>query len=154
MQAEPLAEYIRKCNSIVEIIVENKEKEIIENKISQYADDTQFFCATEEDIIKCFEFLETYCKASGAKINYNKTKGLYIGRWKKKEPRFNKIKWVKSVIGLGTVFGYNINYEELWLRKFTKFKTKIIAWKKRELSFTGKKTINSDLYCIKYFIPL
>ena len=50
-------------------------------------------------------------------------------------------KGVENVTGLGTAFGYNINYEELWLQKFTKFKQKIQRWKHRDLSLQGKKLL-------------
>ena len=64
-----------------------------------------------------------------------KTKGLYIGSWKKKRAIFTDIKWVQSVNELGTEFGYNINYEEIWMKKFTKFKTTVMKWSKRNLTF-------------------
>ena len=75
----------------------------------------------EKSIQNAFDILETYAKASGAKINYEKTKGIYIGTWKNKEPLFKKIKWVDHVKALGVEFGYNINYEEIWLQKFFNF---------------------------------
>ena len=90
-----------------------------------FADDTQLFHSTEESIVEGFNTLKAYCKASGAKLNLHKTKGLYIGQWKDKEPIYKKINWVKNVTGLGTCFGYNVNYEEIWMKKFFKLKKKI-----------------------------
>ena len=58
-----------------------------------------------------------------------KTKGLYIGMWKNKDPEYTQITWKKSVKGLGTEFGYMLNYEDLWMRKFSKFKMKLEKWK-------------------------
>ena len=136
LQAEPMAESIRKNKKIkgIEIPTPNIETKITA-KISMFADDTQLFHRTEASILEGFKTLDTYCRASGAKLNLHKTKGMYIGSWKNKDPKYKKIKWVENVSGLGSEYGYNINYEELWLKKFTKFKKKILQWKKRDLTF-------------------
>lgn len=142
IQAEPLAQSIRKNEQIhgVELPALNEQGKV-HIKISMFADDTQLFHTTEQSICKGFEILNIYCKASGAKLNLHKTKGLYIGQWKTKVPQNKQIKWVKAVTGLGTTFGYDINYEELWLQKFTKFKKIITQWKNRDLTLNGKKLI-------------
>lgn len=142
LQAEPMAESIRKNKNIKGIEIPNSTtNETTCIKISMFADDTQLFHRNESSIIESFKTLELYCKASGAKLNLHKTKGLYIGLWKNKTPKYNKIKWVKTVLGLGTVFGYNINYEEIWMKKFFKFKKRINDWKNRDLTIEGKKIL-------------
>ena len=141
LQAEPLAQAIRKSLKINGIKLPTFNGQSFEARISLFADDTQLFHSTEESIIESFKILDTYCKASGAKLNFKKTKGLYIGSWKNKKPKYNKIQWVKNVCGLGTHFGYEINYEELWMQKFTKFKSKIASWSQRDLTLEGKKLI-------------
>ena len=142
LQAEPMAESIRKNSKIKGLhIPTHNQPDKIEAKISMFADDTQLFHSTEQSIIEGFKTLDTYCKASGAQLNMHKTKGLYIGQWKNKQPILKKIKWVENVTGLGTVFGYNINYEEIWLKKFAKFKIKIQKWKHRDLTLEGKKLL-------------
>jgi hypothetical protein len=37
-----------------------------------------------------------YEKASGSRINYNKTKAISIGTARHRKPKFNKISWVKE----------------------------------------------------------
>ena len=101
--------------------------------------------STENSIEEGFKILELYCKASGALLNLHKTKGLYIGSWKKKKPVFTKITWVENTTGLGAHFGYNINYEEIWLKKFAKFKKKLQSWKKRDLTLFGKIAVLKQL---------
>ena len=59
----------------------------------------------------------------------------------KQKPSKKEIDWVSSVTGLGTEFGHNINFDELWLKQFAKFKEKIIKWKNRDLTFKGKKLL-------------
>lgn len=86
-----------------------------------FADDTQLFNKTEESIEKTFEILEIYEKASGSKINLNKTVGVYLGRWKNKQPKFKKIKWTKEPIkALGVIHGHKIDLNEIWLKKDSK----------------------------------
>ena len=142
LQAEPMAETIRNNTKIKGInlptAIPNKSVSV---KISMFADDTQIFHSTEASIIESFKTLQIYCKASGAQLNLHKTKGLYIGRWKNKTPEYKKIKWVNSITGLGTVFGHNINYEEIWMKKFFKFKKKNQSWKNRDLTIRGKKLL-------------
>ena len=102
---------------------------------------------SEKSIKECFKILEIYSKASRAKLNMTKTKGLYIGASRNNIPKFKDIKWVENVTALGAEFGYNINYEELWMKKFTKFKNKLNSWKGRDLSIFGKKIlVNSYIY--------
>ena len=144
LQAEPMALAIRKSTNICGIRLPVVEEQRLEARISMFADDTQLFHSTEKSIKEGFDILETYCQASGAKINISKTKGLYIGQWKNKTPVMTNIDWVKTAEGLGAKYGFNINYEELWLQKFCKFKKKIQCWSKRDLTLQGKKILISS----------
>ena len=72
-----------------------------------------------------------------------------------KETNFKKIKWVENVKGLGCEFGFNINYEEIWLRNFTKFKDELNKWKKRDLMMNGKKLlINAYIMSLSYLVDV
>jgi hypothetical protein len=140
LQAEPMAQAIRNSAKIKGIKIPVVEK-ILEVKISMFADDTVLYHRTEQSIEEGFKIVNTYCKASGAKLNMHKTKGLFIGSWKQKEPAYKLIKWVNNFKGLGTVFGYSIDYEQLWMQKNFKFKKKILSWKHRDLTLVGKKLL-------------
>ena len=140
LQAEPMAQTIRKSDKIQGIYLPS-EHDQLEAKISLFADDTQLFHRSERSIKHAFDILSIYCKASGARLNMTKTKGLYIGSWKDKEPTMRDIKWVQNVTGLGAEFGYQINYETIWMQKFAKFKNTIRNWMKRDLSFKGKRLL-------------
>ena len=52
--------------------------------ICGYADDSTVIVNQEEGLIKCFEVIKTYEDASGAKLNWEKTSILGVGRWKAK----------------------------------------------------------------------
>ena len=145
LQSEPMAIAVRKSPNIEGIKLGTKQNAKTV-KISMFADDTQYFHRSERSVREGFKISEKYEKASGAKINFTKTKGLYIGSWKEKQPVYTKIKWVNSVKAIGVEFGFNINFEEIWMKKFAKFKEKLSFWKKRDLTLKGKKLlINSFL---------
>ena len=141
LQAEPMAQAVRSDDKIEGIELPAVDGYVSEARIAIFADDTQLFHRSEKSIKRGFGILKTYCRASGAKLNMSKTKGLYIGRWKEKNPEFKEIKWVKSVTGLGAKYGYNIDYDEIWMEKFSKFKEKIKQWTKRDLTLKGKKLL-------------
>ena len=87
IQSEPLACTIRANNDIIGMQLPNKKCV----KINLFADDTQLFNKNENSINECFKFIEIYEKASGSKVNLNKTIGLYTGRSKNKTPINNII---------------------------------------------------------------
>ena len=74
IQAEPMACAIR-ANENVEGIKLSVDGHIDEAKISLFADDTQLLNKNEKSVEKSFEILNIYELASGAKINFEKTRG-------------------------------------------------------------------------------
>ena len=90
LQAEPMAETVRKSTKIEGIKIPCPNGENMEVKISMFADDTQMYHSTEESIKEGFALIDKYCKASGAKLNWKKTKGVYIGAWKDRRPVYRK----------------------------------------------------------------
>jgi hypothetical protein len=80
-----------------------------------FADDTQLFNKNDESVKKSFDILTIYEKASGSKVNYEKTKGMYIGSAKNNRTNFTKIVWKKdNVKTLSIHHGYNIQNDEIW----------------------------------------
>ena len=138
IQAEPMACAIRADREIEGINLPGNTG-VHEAKINMFADDTQLFNKNENSVIKSFDILTVYEMASGAKINYEKTKGLFIGRLKGRRPRFNKIKWINSnVKTLGVHHGYGIDENCIWKPKIDKIRSCLQVWKTRNLSFKGK----------------
>ena len=54
----------------------------------------------DESVKKCFDILTIYEKASGSKVNYEKTKGMYIGSAQNNRPKFTKIVSTKDNVKL------------------------------------------------------
>ena len=55
----------------------------LEVKLSMYADDSTAILTNDSSAQKYFYWVKMFGKISGAKINYDKSKGLYLGKWKK-----------------------------------------------------------------------
>ena len=149
LQAEPLACAIRNSTIIKGIPLpvnypETQNKP--EVKINGYVDDTQLFVSTEDSIVECFNTLKCFEHASGAKVNKNKTYGLYTGAWRNKIPEYNEISWTNTNIKtLGIHHGYVIDIAAIWLQKINKIKNCIQVWKSRDLTYKGKVLIIKTL---------
>jgi hypothetical protein len=67
----------------------HSEKTQRQVKISQYADDTVLVLHDIQGLQHCKTHIETFCKASGRKLNKDKTEGMWLGlfydddRWTK-----------------------------------------------------------------------
>ena len=79
LQAEPMACAIKGTDEIKRIQM-SESGNVLESKICMIADDTQLFNKNEGSVEEAFKVLVKYEKASGSKINYEKTNGLLIGR--------------------------------------------------------------------------
>jgi hypothetical protein len=123
----------------------------LEAKISMFADDTQLFNKDERSVEKSFVILSKYEKASGSRINYNKTKAISICTARNKKPKFNKISWIKeNVKTLGVHHGYNVDNDKIWKDIIDRMKNCMQVWKSRKLSYKGKTIIVKNLllsYC-------
>ena len=90
-----------------------------------------------------YKELQDYERATGAKINYNKTKGLWLGKWRnRKDDPFeglyidntNKIKWTsKNVKYLGVYVGNDSPALQTFLPKI---KRTVDFWKPLKLKFS------------------
>ena len=81
-----------------------------------------------------------------AKVNKNKSYGLYTGSWRNKIPECNEIKWTNdNVKHLGINHGYNIDLTAIWMEKINKIKNCFQVWKSRDLSFKGKVLVIKTL---------
>jgi len=116
-----------------------------------FADDTQLFNKDERSVEKSFDILSKYEKASGSRINYNKTKAISIGIACQRKSKFNKISWIKeNVKTLGVPHGYNVDNDQIWKDIIDRMKNCVQVWKSRKLTYKGKTIIVKNLlisYC-------
>ena len=101
MVIEVLALQLRSNPNIVGFQIEN-EKFVS----AHYMDDSTIIIKQNRCFKEVIKELSDYEEASGAKINYKKTKGLWTGAWKGRRTTPLDIEWTsKNVKNLGVYFG-------------------------------------------------
>ena len=99
--AEVLRNLIRSNKDINGITINN-----IEQKVLQYADDTQVIVKNDKSINEVFQQLRLFEDATGAKVNVQKTEGLFIGKWENRHDKPFDCKWTNDkVFTLGLWIG-------------------------------------------------
>ena len=112
------------------------------HKISQYADDTSLTVVGDESIERIAYHLDLYEKASGAKVNREKCKVLWLGS---NQNRTDKPLGFKFQTDKIKVLGIHVENTPLshtvWEEKIDKFIRTLHLRKMRDLSLKGKKTV-------------
>jgi len=151
LAAEVLAENIRKNAQIKGIKYGMKNLQPLEHKISQYADDTSVSVTSVNSIDALFKTLKEYEMATNAKINKDKTEGLWVGRWKNRLDKPHNLIWKNSNVKflgiyVGNKVGANgtkalsdLNFAE----QLEKVKNKMNYWRGKGVSLIGRvKVVN------------
>ena len=114
--------------------------------VSQYADDTTVFVTTDHEMELVFRVYKLYEKASGAKLNLEKCKGLWCGSWKgRSDPPVN-LQWSsESIVILGVAVGNTPLVAENWASRIAKLERVLNSWRQRSLSFQGKALVLNAL---------
>ena len=107
----------------------------LESKISQFADDTALLLRTFGSIEAAWKILEQFEKASGMRINKDKTEGLLLGSCRERAGRPDWIKWCRDgdyIISLGVPFGNEFEgsaqERDFWRGKYLKTKSLMARW--------------------------
>ena len=119
-----------------------------ELKLSQFADDTNLFCADLISVEKASNIIGNVGKIAGLRLNVKKTKAIWLGKWANKKSNPLKIKWMHSPVKiLGVHFSYNeINNNGLNFNlKLRKLQTKLDMWRARDLTLFGRVLIIKSL---------
>ena len=102
--------------------------------------------------------LKQYEEASGAKVNYTKTKGLWVGIWKGRRTSPIDIKWTSGDIkNLGVYFGNENPGYQTFEEIVPNFKRRLAYWKQFSLSKIGKARVvemflaSKLIYAIKFY---
>ena len=157
-QGDPISPYIFVlCSEILALSIRENQKikgiklwdKIF--KISQYADDTTLFLDGSENSLKnTLITLQWFYKLSGLKINFDKTKIIWIGSMRESDRRFckeNNLDWKKEFKALGIKFNNNLeDIENLnFTPKLTEIKNMLKLWRCRALTPIGKITVIKTL---------
>jgi len=145
LTAEILAITIRASTEIKGLRPPNSTTDV---KLSQYADDTTLLLKDTSSITHTFSILNLYERASGAKINRDKCKGLWSGSLKHRTDNLMDFDWFNDFIPdkiLGHFFGNTDCNKRNLEPRIQKIKTTIEAWQHRDLSFKGKSLVINGL---------
>ena len=141
LAAEVFAESVRRDKQIKGITVEKTEF-----KMLRYADDTTLILSGDKSILQCEKHIQLFEKASGAKINLEKSKRLWLGSYKGRADSPLGFDWEnKSLKILGITYGTIDTEKQNWEAKVSKFEKTLDRWRGRALSFRGKGVVVNQL---------
>ena len=104
-----------------------------------YADDTTIVIKQNCCFKEVFKEIQEYEMASGAKVNYRKTKGLWLGRWKNRTDKPLGISWTcENVRNLGIYVGNEDPIRRTFEEILPKIKKSMNYWKQFQLSKFSK----------------
>ena len=154
---EILALQLRKNPNIVGFKVGGEK--IVSN---HYADDSIISITQNKCFKEVIKDLGTYEEAAGAKVNYLKTKGLWLGKWKNREDKPLGIEWTnKNVKTLGVYFGNDNPDVRTFDDIIIKIKRSLNYWKQFSLSIFAKARVTEIFHASRlwyaanfYNIPL
>jgi len=119
-----------------------------EVKISQFADDTNLFCADVTSVEDALNTVSRFGAISGLKLDVKKTKAIWLGKWSTNKTKPLQLEWVNQPVKiLGVYFSYDENKNKRFNfdLKIQKLQTKLDLWKARNLTLFGKVLIIKSL---------
>jgi hypothetical protein len=140
---ECFGQLIRTCKEIQGLTLPGGR----ESKISQYADDNTCSVTNDYGLLKVLDVFEQYGRASGAKLNRTKLKGLWLGRWRQLSDSHGLLMWSNSTI---KIVGFHFvdaesAFAKTWEAGLEKFCKVLSEWKSRFLTLRGKCTVVKSL---------
>ena len=124
-----------------------------------YMDDTTIIIKQNRCFKEVIKELELYERATEAKVNYKKTKGLWTGSWKgRRTSPMPGIKWTSGdVRNLGIFFGNDNPALKTFQEIVPEFKKRLSYWKQFSLTKIGKARVvemflaSKLVYAIKFY---
>ena len=121
-----------------------------EFKVNQYADDTTIFIK-DISLRHLFQEVNKYEQGTGAKLNMEKTKAMWLGAWRNRIDTPFNVNWVHKLKLLGIWFGDIATELDNWKPKLEKLDKCLNLWKLRSLSLVGKSLIINTLGASKFW---
>jgi hypothetical protein len=116
--------------------------------ISQFADDKAFFCGSATDVSRLCDWLEVYARATGARIHWGKSQGVWLGAPFAVPPAMARLPWAApsdAITYLGVPVSATAPLETAWEAVVGKFEATLAAWRHRGLSSWGRLTVLRSL---------
>lgn len=141
LSVEPLTSLIKRDKRIRGIELPYGGKCVI----NQYADDTTVTVREISSVGKVLELVEKYGKASGAKINREKSEIMYIGEVERADVGVRVEEKYMKVLGVYLGVDSKEARDITWAGVINKIRTVCTAWKGRKLRIKGKITVVNNL---------
>ena len=113
--------------------------------VSAYADDTTLVVSSVPAILAVFDVYSLYERGSGAKLNYGKCEGLWLGCWNGRTDSPVNITWSSVKVKVLGVFLGPGNLEDNWRPRITAVENALNSWRQRSLSYKGKALVINAL---------
>ena len=123
-----------------------------ELRVIQYADDTTVVVRDEGSVGNILKICQSFGKASGAKLNTDKSKGMWLNEYRKTLKIVHGISFDRSCIRvLGVTFTRDpeVLGETNWAPILNKFVKVLSDWGSRDLTLRGKAMIAEIFGCSK-----
>ena len=140
---EILALRLKANNSVKGIKINLHNNSVIEQLLTQYADEMSLFLESENCIKPAINTIKKFSSVAGPTLNLEKTEGLWLGSLKTRQLhcQLYDINWpVKPIRALGIYVGHSkIECHNLnWENKLLKIESQINNWSSRKLTLMGK----------------
>ena len=120
-----------------------------ELKLSQFADDTNLFCADLISVEKAFNIISDFGKMAGLRLNVKKTKAIWLEKRANKKSNPLEIKWMRSPVKILGVRHFSCdekkNNDLNFNLKLRKLQTRLDMWRARDLTLFGRVLIIKSL---------
>ena len=140
---EPLAIAIRQDPRIRGLTLPGSRERV---RLALYADDTNSFIGNVCEIDATLEWFQVYSRASGAKLNENKCKGLWLGAWRNRTDQPCGFAWSDTLKINGVYFGVNSVFQNCSMLKL-KVDKMCDAYRSRHLTLLGRACICNVVIC-------
>lgn len=110
-----------------------------ELKLSQFADDTNLFCADLNSVEKALNTVNDFGRIAGLQLNMKKTKAIWLGKWA------NNINNPVRILGIHFSYDKKGNDDLNFSLKLRKLQTKLDMWSARSLTLFGRVLITKTL---------
>ena len=116
-----------------------------ELKVSQFADDTNLFCADLISVEKALNIVNDFGRIAGLQLNMKKTKAIWLGKWANNKTKPLDTKWMHTPVKILGIHFYDkkgnddLNLSSKLRKLQTSFKKKI------------KKNFSWDTNFLQYF---
>ena len=118
-------------------------------RVSAFADDIIVFVSRHLDIKAVKKAVGEYERIAGAKVNFDKSKGLRLGAWRGSDTLPGPFRWSDGPVRiLGLWFGPDLQLERNWSEVQGKVNAQVGIWLSMRLSLKGRAEA-----CAVYLFP-